>query len=181
MTSAAVALGGNLGRPEEAFASALDALAADPDVTVRAVSSLWRSAAWGPVPQPDYLNAAALLDTARPARDLLRELQRLEAAAGRQRAERWGPRTLDLDLIFYGDETCAEDDLQIPHPRMEERSFVLEPLVEIAPDWRHPCSGLTAREARDRLRASPGWTPCERVAGSRPAGTAPEGRSPWAR
>lgn len=179
MTPAAVALGGNLGRPGQAFADALDALAADPEVTVRAVSSLWRSAAWGPVSQPDYLNAAALLDTAHPPRALLHELQRLEALAGRQRNERWGPRTLDLDLLFYGDETCAEDDLQIPHPRMEDRSFVLEPLAEIAPEWRHPRSGRTAAEARDRLRGSPEWTPCERVPGSRPAMR--PGRSPWPR
>lgn len=167
MTVVAVGFGANLGRPDAAFADALAALAAGGDISVRAVSSLWRSAPWGPVAQPDYLNGAALLATGRSSRDLLGTLLELERRAGRERRRRWGPRTLDLDLLFHGDDTCAEDDLRIPHPRMEERSFVLEPLVEIAPEWRHPVSGRTAREARDALRASSGWTPCSRIEGSR--------------
>lgn len=167
MTEVAVGFGANLGHPDAAFADALAALAASADISVRAVSSLWRSAPWGPIPQPDYLNGAVLLATNRSPRDLLGMLLELETRAGRERRERWGPRTLDLDLLFHGDETCVEDDLRIPHPRMEERSFVLEPLVEIAPAWRHPVSGRTARDARDALRASSGWTPCERIAGTR--------------
>ena len=176
MIRAAVGFGGNLGRPEVAFAAALAALAADPAVEVCAVSSLWRSAPWGGVPQPEFLNGVALLETDHAPRALLRELLAIETRAGRVRDGRWGPRTLDLDLLFHGDEKCSEEGLWIPHPRMEERSFVLAPLAEVAPTWRHPGSGRTTAEALDRLRASSVWTPCARVEGSR-LGAAPTGET----
>ena len=180
MTLAAVGFGGNLDRPEVAFAGALAALMADPAVELRSVSSLWRSAPWGPVSQPEFLNGVALLETTHRPRALLRALLALEERAGRVREQRWGPRTLDLDLLFHGDETCSEEGLWIPHPRMEERSFVLEPLTEVAPSWRHPYSGRTVTEARDRLRASSEWTPCARVEGVRP-GTGAARETAWAK
>lgn len=139
MTLAYVGLGANLGDPLAALINAHDALAAHPDITVRSRSALYRSAPVGPAGQPDYLNAALALDSDLDALPLLRLLQMLENSAGRRRAERWGPRTLDLDLLLFGDEIRNGEDLTLPHPRIAERNFVLQPLMDVAgPDLRLP-------------------------------------------
>ena len=109
---------------------------------VTAVSSLWETAPIGDVPQEDYLNAVALLDTVRGPRPLLDAFLRIEAEAGRERRERWGPRTLDLDLLLYGDAEITAPGLRVPHPRMTERRFVLEPLAEVWPEAVVPGHGL---------------------------------------
>jgi 2-amino-4-hydroxy-6-hydroxymethyldihydropteridine diphosphokinase len=166
LTLAAIGFGGNLGDPERAFAAALDALRARRDVRVVGTSSLWRSDPWGGVEQPAYLNGVALVRTTLDARVLLDRLLEEEARAGRVRGERWGPRCLDLDLLFHGDAVLAEPGLRVPHPRLAERSFVLEPLAEVAAGWRHPRTGRDVAGMLDALRGSPSWTGCTRIAGS---------------
>ncbi|MBW4485641.1 MAG: 2-amino-4-hydroxy-6-hydroxymethyldihydropteridine diphosphokinase [Tildeniella torsiva UHER 1998/13D] len=140
----AIALGSNLGDSQTILRQALTALADCPDIDVIARSSLYQTIAIGP-PQPDILNACALLNTPLSARDLLDRLLGIEQQFGRVRGERWGPRTLDLDLLFYGQALITEPTLHIPHPRLRERAFVLIPLAEIAPSWCDPVSGQSVR------------------------------------
>lgn len=140
----AIALGSNLGDSQTILQQALTALADCPDIDVIAQSSLYQTVPIGP-PQPDILNACALLNTYLSARDLLNRLLGIEQNFGRLRRERWGPRTLDLDLLFYGQSIIAEPTLQVPHPRLRGRAFVLIPLAEIAPTWRDPVSGESVR------------------------------------
>lgn len=126
-------LGGNIGEPARAMAASLRALDAAEHVRVTAVSSLYRTPPWGLSEQPDFLNAVAAVDTGLPARALLELCLETERALKRVRAERWGPRVIDMDILLYGGRTIDEDGLQVPHPRMGERAFVLAPLAEIAP------------------------------------------------
>lgn len=104
--------------------------------------------------QPDFLNGCLRMKTLYYPRELLRELNRIEKEAGRERIIHWGPRTLDLDIIFYDDLISQEDDLCIPHVEMHKRSFVLEPLEEIAPYKRHPGNGKTVRQMLEELTDS---------------------------
>ncbi len=131
---AALGFGGNLGDPVAAFAAALEGLAGHPDVTVTAVSSVYRTPPWGKLDQPEFLNLAVLVETGLAARDLLALCLELERRQGRERGERWGPRTLDIDILTYGAQAIDEPGLQVPHPRIAERAFVLAPLAEIAPE-----------------------------------------------
>ncbi len=140
LQQAAIALGSNLGASRASLEGALAALDQSAGVRVLARSSWYRSAPIGPV-QPDYLNGCAVLEVSLPPEALLDLLLATEQRYGRVRAERWGPRTLDLDLIFYGQLLLDSERLQIPHPRMAERGFVLLPLAEIAPAWIDPRSG----------------------------------------
>ncbi len=135
--SAFIGLGANLGDRGAALQQALASMAALPGTGVRQVSSLYRSA---PVDSdgPDYLNAVAELATELAPLALLRALQAIEAAAGRERPYRNAPRTLDLDILLYGDEAIDTPDLTVPHPRMGERAFVLLPLSELAPGRATP-------------------------------------------
>jgi 2-amino-4-hydroxy-6-hydroxymethyldihydropteridine diphosphokinase len=145
---AAIALGSNLGDRRAHLEAAVAALRADPEIRVRAVSA-WHETApvGGPPGQGAYLNGAVEVETALGARELLRRLQAIERARGRVRGpERAGPRTLDLDLILYGDEVHDEPDLIVPHPRAAERVFVLRPMAEIAPERRFPPGGRTVRQ-----------------------------------
>lgn len=132
-TEAALALGGNLGDPVEAFAGALKSLAQRPETTLLRQSSVYRTAPWGRLDQPDFLNMAVLIETALPPRELLELCLEIEREHGRERLERWGPRTLDIDILSYGEGAIDRPGLQIPHPRIAERAFVLTPLNEIAP------------------------------------------------
>jgi len=131
-TVAAVALGSNLEDPVSQVRRAFDELAALRDTRLVARSRLYRTPAIGP-PQPDYVNAVVLLETRLDAEPLFDALLAIEAAHGRVRAERWGPRTLDLDLLVYGDAVIDAPRLRVPHPRLAERAFVLAPLAEVAP------------------------------------------------
>jgi len=138
VTRAYVALGANLGDRAAAFARAVEALRATPGIRVVTVSRSWETAPVGP-PQPAYLNAALALDTELDALALLARLHEIEAEAGRTRSKgRNQPRTLDLDLLLFGGLVIEAPELVVPHPRMHERGFVLEPLAEIAPDVEHP-------------------------------------------
>ncbi|MBB5187618.1 MULTISPECIES: 2-amino-4-hydroxy-6-hydroxymethyldihydropteridine diphosphokinase [Zhongshania] len=128
-----IALGSNLGEPQKQVRSALSALAALPNSALVNCSRLYGSIAVGPGQQNDYVNAVAALDTTLTAAQLLAAMQRIEAQHQRRRAERWGPRTLDLDLLLYGESRINTDTLCVPHPRMHQRDFVLRPLTDIAP------------------------------------------------
>lgn len=130
-----VGLGSNLKSPLSQVTRALDALASLSDSELVAHSSLYRTPPLGPADQPDYINAVAALATGLSAEGLLDALQALENRHGRIRnGERWGPRTLDLDLLLYGDAVFSTPRLQVPHPQMVQRAFVLYPLAEIAPE-----------------------------------------------
>ena len=132
--TAYIGLGSNLDDPAAQVASAIAALAALPDSRLRATSSLYRNPPMGPQDQPDYVNAVVALETRLAARALLEAMQAIERAQGRDRSgQRWGPRTIDLDLLIYGDAEIDEDHLKVPHPGIGERAFVLVPLAEIAP------------------------------------------------
>jgi 2-amino-4-hydroxy-6-hydroxymethyldihydropteridine diphosphokinase len=139
-----IGLGSNLGDREQTLRGALDRLEANPRVEVVAVSSFRETDPVGPVlDQPRFLNGAAELETGLSARRLLGALLELERAFGRDRANvpAQGPRTLDLDLLVYGDAEVAEPGLDLPHPRLHERRFVLEPLAEVAPGLEVPGKG----------------------------------------
>ena len=142
---ACVGIGSNLGGPVRQVESAMEALSAIPETRVVATSSLYRSAPFGGIEQPDFVNAAASLRTSLSARQLLDELQRIEAAHGRERDDvRWGPRVLDLDILIYGEACIDEPGLKVPHPGIAERNFVLLPLLEIEPDLKIPGLGPIA-------------------------------------
>jgi 2-amino-4-hydroxy-6-hydroxymethyldihydropteridine diphosphokinase len=140
----AIALGSNLGDRNAHLRSALEALA--PAVTSLRASSFHDTAPVGVGEQPTFLNAAAVGQTALSAPDLLDALFAIERRFGRTRPYRGAPRTLDLDLILYGQDVIATPTLTVPHLRFRERRFVLEPLAEIAPDWRDPVTGRTVAE-----------------------------------
>jgi len=129
---AVVALGANIGNPREQIELAISMLRAATDVT--AVSSLYTSKPVGGPEQPDYINAVCILESDLPAADLLSLLHGIEKTLGRERLERWGPRTIDLDLIQYGGLLSSAAELELPHPRAHERRFVLEPWCEIEAD-----------------------------------------------
>jgi 2-amino-4-hydroxy-6-hydroxymethyldihydropteridine diphosphokinase len=154
-TLATIALGANLGDRKAALERALAGLAALPGTRLVARSSWHETEAVGGSPgQPLFLNGVVRVATALRPRELLGELQRLELEAGRDREHelRYGPRVLDLDLVFYGDLALCEPGLELPHPRAEARLFVLEPLSEIAPDERLPGCGKSVRERVRELR-----------------------------
>lgn len=139
MERAYIALGSNLATPVEQLHAALRALAALPDSQLAAVSSFYASDPLGPPEQPRFVNAVAALDTELAPLALLDALQAIERAQGRVRkAERWGPRTLDLDILLFGDLQLASERLTLPHYHMHARAFVLYPLAEIAPDLSLP-------------------------------------------
>ena len=142
MTRAYVGLGANLGEREATIRAAVEALAAEEGVEVVAVSSLRETEPVGVGEQPPFLNGAAALDTTLSARDLLDRLLEIEQRFGRVRIPgEHGPRTLDLDLLLYGEETIDEPGLTVPHPRLHKRRFVLEPLAEVAPGLLVPGRG----------------------------------------
>lgn len=150
-----VGLGANLGDAEASVRSALLALGELPRTHRQAASRLYATPAWGREDQPDFINAVAWLRTTLTARELLDHLLAVEREFGRERAEgeRWGPRTLDLDLLLYGDSRIDESGLQVPHPYLHQRAFALLPLLEIAPEIVIPGQGR-ARDAVSGLEAS---------------------------
>lgn len=172
MTRAVLGLGANLGRPVEALRRAVAGLDAHAEVTVTAVSGLWRTAPVGGPEQPDYLNAVVLVETGLTAEQLLAVSHELEAAAGRVRDVRWGPRTLDVDILDVQGVVSEDPGLTIPHPRAHQRAFVLVPWRQVAPSWllqAHPgqrrsvadwaqqvCAGAPA-DAVELVEGGPWW------------------------
>jgi len=152
MTDLLVGFGSNLGDRSANLRYALSVLEREPGIHLRGVSSFLATDPVGGPPQPRFLNAAAHLETNLPPHGLLNRLQRMELRCGRRRGVPNGPRTLDLDLLLYGCAVFADEELTLPHPRLEERAFVLEPLAEIAATLRLP-SGRTPRESLQALRS----------------------------
>ena len=150
-----IGLGSNLGDREAMIRLALDDLARLPETTLVKASSLYDTEPVGDVDQPNFLNAVAQIDTELSARQLLWNLQLIEKRLGRVRTQRWGPRTIDLDLLLYGQLVIEEPDLRVPHPELTRRSFVLVPLVEIEPLLVHPESGDTLIHHLSQLNTRP--------------------------
>lgn len=152
-----VGLGSNIGDGLAILRAALSALDELPSTRVLRASGLYRTAAWGVTGQPDFINSVAMLETQRAPRELLADMLEIERRAGRNRladgSDRWGPRTLDLDLLLYGEQVVDEPGLHVPHPHLHERAFVLVPLAEIAPDARIPGRG-TVREAMNGMASA---------------------------
>lgn len=140
-----MALGGNLGDRAAYLLQALSRLSRLPETRLLRLSPVYETDPVGP-PQPPYLNLVAELDTRLPPRALLEALLGIEQALGRVRREPWGPRTVDLDLLLYGNLVLKEEGLEVPHPRLHQRAFVLVPLCDLVPQGRHPVLGRTFAE-----------------------------------
>lgn len=153
IVTACVALGSNLDDPRGQVERGFTALAMLPHTTLSARSRLYRTKPWGVADQPDFVNAAARLETVLAPRVLLDELLAIEVGAGRVRSVRNGPRILDLDLLLYGERVINEPDFVVPHPRLHERAFVLLPLADVAPDLEVPGHGRV-RDLLARVDAS---------------------------
>ncbi|HLM75178.1 MAG TPA: 2-amino-4-hydroxy-6-hydroxymethyldihydropteridine diphosphokinase [Polyangiaceae bacterium] len=143
MRRVVIGLGSNLGNREGTIAAAIERLGADPGVRVVAISPVYESEPAGGPPQGDYLNAAVLIETDLPGREILDRALAVERSLGRVRPApvAWGPRTIDLDVLWIEGEVIAEPDLDVPHPRLAERPFALRPLLDVAPDARDPRDG----------------------------------------
>lgn len=153
MTLVYIALGSNLASPLEQVNAAVNAIREIPESRVVAVSSFYRTPPLGPQDQPDYLNAAVALETTLEPETLLDHTQRIELQQGRVRkAERWGPRTLDLDIMLFGDRIINSERLTVPHYDMKNRGFMLWPLFDIAPDLRFP-DGISLQQVLTHLGA----------------------------
>lgn len=156
MTVVYIAIGSNLASPLEQVNAAIQAIGEIPDSRIMAVSSFYRTPPLGPQDQPDYLNAAVALDTALTPEELLNHTQRIELQQGRVRkAERWGPRTLDLDIMLFGDEVINTERLAVPHYDMKNRGFMLWPLFEIAPDLHFPDDNQSLAECLSYMSPRP--------------------------
>ena len=143
-----LSLGGNLGNTREIFEGAYP-LIEKKIGKISVYSSIYQTEAWGPIPQADFLNQVILVNTTLAPQACLTEMLAIEKEFCRERKERWGPRTLDLDILYYSDVTIAEADLTVPHPRIAERKFILIPLAEIAPSFQDPLSRKTMLELVD--------------------------------
>ncbi|AKI00276.1 2-amino-4-hydroxy-6-hydroxymethyldihydropteridine diphosphokinase [Hoeflea sp. IMCC20628] len=160
---AAIGLGGNIGNPRRTMARALKLLDARDDIQLRTVSRLYRTPPWGNTDQEWFHNACTLVETTLDPHELLKVCLEIELQLGRVRTDRWGPRTIDLDVLLHGDFLSAHADLTVPHPRMTERAFVMVPLADIAPqaivnlqsidDW----SSLVDSEGIEALSRSGDW------------------------
>ena len=150
-----LAIGGNQGDVQATMRSAVEQLAEVDGISAVELSPIYRTAPVGVDAQFAFHNAAIVCKTDLPPLDLLDVMQRIEHSAGRERTVRWGPRTLDIDLIGYGPEVMSHPRLTLPHPAAWYRRFVLDPLCDVAADWMHPERQATVRELRDRLRARP--------------------------
>jgi 2-amino-4-hydroxy-6-hydroxymethyldihydropteridine diphosphokinase len=151
MVKAYVGLGSNLGDRRAAIESAVRRLAATPCTRVLRRSAVRETDPVGKTDQPRFLNAVVEIETSLPARRLLERLKAIESEMGRERGERWGPRVIDLDLLLYGRRTARAPGLVVPHPRLAERAFVLEPLAELCPEAVVPGTRSTVSRLVDRL------------------------------
>ena len=154
--TAYLGLGSNLGDRLDHLRQGVELLQSHPAIRITRISSVYETAPVGPVEQPDFLNLVAAADTTLSPEELLSVAQEIERRLHRVRTIRWGPRTLDIDILLYGDRILHREELTIPHPRMEERAFVLIPLLEVARNLRIPGSGATVRERIEKAPDRPG-------------------------
>ncbi len=146
-----ISLGGNVGNTQEIFKEALQIIAEKlGEITQK--SSLYQTAAWGNIPQNDFLNQVIELETSFNPNELLDSLLTIELYFKRDRKEKWGPRTLDLDILYYNQELIVTEYLQVPHARIKERNFILIPLAEIAPNWLDPKENQTILQLKDTCK-----------------------------
>lgn len=162
VVDAAIALGSNLGDSAQILANAITVIDTVPSIRVTARSHFYKTAPVGP-PQPDYINACITIETTLAPRDLLHQLLTIEGQFGRVRKERWGARSLDLDVLFYGDRIIEAPKLSVPHPRLHERPFVLTPLLDVAPQWHHPVLHKTVAQIFSQLSDQGLMTGVERL------------------
>ena len=144
-------LGSNLGDRHLFIQQAIE-LIEEQVVPIRKRSSVYETQSWGKSDAPDYLNQVILLQTDMPARLILEKILTIEILLGRKREEKWGSRTIDIDILFYGDTIIDEADLQIPHPELHKRRFTLEPLVEISPNFKHISFKKTILQLKNELK-----------------------------
>lgn len=147
-----LALGSNMGEKEETIAAAVEKLQKDSDFRKVRCSKLIITKPYGGVAQDDFINGALEVETLLEPYELLNRIHELEKEAGRERKVHWGPRTLDLDILFYDNQIVDETDLVIPHPDLQNRDFVLKPMLQLAPKLRHPVLGKTIEELLSQLR-----------------------------
>lgn len=152
MDTAYVALGSNLGDREKNLRSACEHITEPEEIQLRKLSRFYETVPVGGPSQPMFLNAVLEVKTSMEPHQLLKELQRIELFMGRIRKEKWGPRIIDLDILLFGDRVVKDDTLKVPHPLMHERMFVLEPLVEIAPNTVHPVLKKTIFQMYQELK-----------------------------
>lgn len=150
-----IGIGSNLGDREFLIRKAVESLRQLPQTNVSGVSSLYDTEPVGETDQPPFLNAVAWIETELTPRELLWQMLLIEKRMGRVRSKRWGPRSIDLDLLFYDDELIEEPDLRVPHPEAHRRAFVLLPLLELDPNFRHPVTGETVRRMIQKLPPNP--------------------------
>ena len=162
-----IAFGSNLGEREQYIQQGIDGIKNLPDCRVNHVSEIITTKAYGGVEQDDFLNGLLELDTLLTPKELLKELHVIEATANRERNLHWGPRTLDLDIIYYDKLIYEDNELIIPHIDMQNRYFVLKPLAEIAPNYRHPILQKTTQELLSKLKNVPSQVPDSAVKSER--------------
>ena len=153
MVTAYLGLGANLGDREAGINKALVELIRTGACRLIRISSLYATEPVGIKEQPEFLNAVAEIETDMPPLELLQAIRSVERKTGREKTFKWGPRVIDIDILLYGDTCLTEESLEIPHPEMHKRAFVLTPLAEIAPQAMHPKLGLTAREMSAEIGA----------------------------
>lgn len=151
---AILSIGSNIGDKEAYLNNAVDSLYDDGNCRVNVVSNYIETEPYGPVEQDNFLNGCIEIETLYSPKELLEKVNQIEAEAGRMRDIHWGPRTMDIDIIFYEDEIVDEPDLKIPHVEMHKRLFVLEPLKQIAPYWKHPILNRTVSQILEELKPS---------------------------
>lgn len=151
---AILSIGSNMGDKEEYLNHAVDSLYDDENCRVNVVSNYIETEPYGPIEQDNFLNGCIEIETLYSPRELLEKVNQIEAESGRTRDIHWGPRTLDIDIIFYEDKIIDEPDLKIPHVEMHKRLFVLEPLKQIAPYWKHPILNRTVSQILEELKPS---------------------------
>lgn len=152
MTKVYAGIGSNLGNKRENILSAIDRIDACDGICVKEKSGFYNTTPAGGPPQPDYVNCVIGLETEIEPQTLLEVFKKIEIELGRKPGMRWGPRVVDLDIILFGDRIVNDHNLKIPHERMHERAFVLEPLSEISPDTKHPVSGTSISELLEKLK-----------------------------
>ncbi len=150
MINVCLLLGSNLGNRQLFLKRAIDLIETE-IAPVSKASSVYETQSWGKTDAPEYLNQVICIQTNKPAQTILQKLLAIEKTLGRQREEKWGSRTIDIDILFYGEATINEKDLYIPHPELHNRRFTLEPLAEIAPDLVHPVLNKTISMIKSEL------------------------------